>query len=210
MIPKRCFQIWIGQIPQNIQALCDGVREMNKDLEYKLYGNEVLDRYASDPYVKRLLSQDEEKAFVADRLRVLVLRDEGGWYVDADCLAVKPISSITTYDHTDFVTAFRNPRRPGVALHRGVALVDNTVFGSAKNGRMINKICSLYRPEAWLQNGHAMGVDGMLAHSDATVIWLNYRVFYGNEPTSETVFLHDAQNLSSWITRRPTLAAVMP
>jgi len=208
VIPNRIFQIWVGEIPDNIKALCDGFREMNKGWEYRLYGNEILDRYAADPYVRRIRSEDEKKAFLVDRLRVLLLRDEGGWYIDSDCEAVRPLSIIKTYDHTDFVTAFRNPRRPGVALHRQVALVDNTAFGTAKNGRMINKLCSLYRPEAWLQNGHAMGVDGMMANSDQDVAWLNYRVFYADVPTSETVLLHDAQNLSSWSNRRPTLAVV--
>lgn len=208
MISKSIFQIWLGTIPDKIRAMCDGVREMNRDMEYRLYGNEILERYGNDPYVRKMQSVDEKPAFIVDRLRAILLRDEGGWYVDSDCVAVHPLSSITTYEQTDFVTAFRNPRRPQVALFRGISLVDNTVFGTAKNGRIINKICSLYRPEAWKQTGNSMGADGMISHSDHTTIWLNYRYFYADVPTAETVVLHDAHNLKSWCDMRPTLAAV--
>jgi len=197
-------------MPDNLKRLCEGTKRINAGFDYKLHDPELLDRYAGDAYVRSMQLKGEPIAFIVDRLRLLLLRDEGGIYLDADAESTQSFSII---DHilndpkTDFVTGMRNPHRPGVALHRGVALIDNTVMLSAKNGRVINRLCSLYRPESLVHNGHSIGVEVMRC-LDHDVTLLNYKYFYSDVPSSETIALHDFQNLSSWCLRRPTLAAV--
>jgi len=210
MIPRSIAQIWIGELPSREAEYCRRMEVMNPDFKFTLHREDTLRRYSGDPYIKLLISRNEPMAFVVDRLRVLLLRDEGGIYLDCDCEPVKPLNSIRhVFENPmmDFMTGMRNPWRPGVALHRGVALIDNTVMASAKNGRVINRLCSLYRPESVVHNGHSHGVEVMRC-LDSDVVLLNYKYFYSDDVTSETVLLHDAQNLSSWSNRRPTLAAV--
>jgi len=210
MIPRAISQIWIGELPSREAEYCRRMEAMNPEFTYKLHREDTLRMYSGDPYIKLLISRNEPMAFVVDRLRVLLLRDEGGIYIDADAEPVKPLSVIKgIFDDPkiDFMTGMRNPWRPGVALHRGVALIDNTVMASAKNGRVVNRLCSLYRPESVVHNGHSHGVEVMRC-LDQSVVLLNYRYFYDDSEGSDTILLHDAQNLSSWSHRRPTLAAV--
>lgn len=210
MIPKILHEVYIGEIPAREAEFCQRMEALNPDFTYKLHRDELLEKHCRDPYVRQMISQNEPMAFVVDRLRVLLLREEGGIYVDADAEPVNPFSSI---DHilndpkVDFVTGLRNPWRPGVALHRQIPIVDNTIMLSAKNGRMVNRLCNLYTARSVIQTGHSHGIE-ILRTADETTVLLNYRFFYDDTKTSEAIILHDDRNLSSWITRRPTLAAV--
>lgn len=187
-----------------VESICEVMRVLNtkNGWSYTLHRDEILERYKDDPYVKKLQVEKENVAFVVDRLRVLLLRDEGGVYCDADCRAVRPFSVVggIAMAHWDFMYGARNPHRPGVALHRGIALVDNTVLGSAKNGRMINQLCDLYKPSnrQWLQNGVSIG-HAILGNEDWTTMGLNYRYFYADSVSTETIVLHDTMNFASWL-----------
>lgn len=202
MISPKISQIWIGPHTEESRGCTAAMQAMNHDMEYKLWGNEILDRFSTDPYVKKLQSEGENIAFICDRLRVLLLRDDGGIYVDADCRAIRPFSTLKclTMPHVDFVAGLRNPHRPGVALHRGVALLDNTVLASAPNGRMVNLLCDLYKPgnKQWLQNGVSMGHE-IMRNCDETTVILGHEHFYADKPTSKTIVLHDTMNFASWL-----------
>lgn len=203
MIPRILHQIWIGpqSMPANCVEWCAHTKGLNRGYQYHLHGNELLERYKADPYVRALVDRSEKWAFIADRLRVLVLRDEGGIYVDADAMPVRPfdtLSRILDNPRTDFVTGLRSPYRKMVALHRGVSLVDNTVMMSAKGGRMISRLSSLWKPGKEKQTGYDMGIE-VLTNADESTVLLNWRYFYAEESHAETIFLHDTVNLGSWI-----------
>ena len=89
-------------------------------MNLKFFGhNEIMGRYGQDPYVRRLYAMKESLAFIADRLRLLVLRDEGGFWVDSDVDFQRPLSlldKICARPEVDFVTGVRNPWRPHVAF----------------------------------------------------------------------------------------------
>lgn len=195
-------------MPQEIEDLCGKAERVVKSggWGYAFYRHdEIMARYGSDPYVRRLLAMKESLAFVVDRLRLLVLRDEGGFWVDSDCDFQRPLSQldkICARPEVDFVTGVRNPWRPHVALHRGVAMIDNTVMGSAKNGRMVNRMLAQYTAEHPKQTGHDCGIE-VLRSIDESVILLNYERFYINdEPqTPNTILLHDQSNRGSWSKR---------
>lgn len=201
-INRTIHQIWIGDkpIPADCKAWCSEWKSLHRGWEYHLWGNELFEKYADDPYVSFMNNSNEKLAFVSDRFRVLLLREFGGVYLDADCLPVRKLDTIAHIldrPDVDFVTGLRPPDRKFVALHRGISLVDNTVMLSAKNGRMINRICSLYTPESRKQNGYSMGLE-VIRHADHTTVLLNSRYFYGSSPTPETILLHDNHNLGSW------------
>lgn len=203
-VPRTIHQVWVGdEMPVGISANCDAMRKMNHDMAYTLHGNEVLERYRDDPYVRHLIGSGAKMAFVVDRIRVLLLREFGGIYVDCDARPIQPFSKLKFWDDpkVDFVAAMRDPYRPAVALHRGVSLVDNSVFASAKNGRIANRLCSLYNSKAPRRDGHDHGCE-VMANTAEDVVWLNFRYIYALQRYAETIILHDDANLGSWVDKK--------
>lgn len=176
------------------------MKKMNPDFDVRLYGNELLDRYADDPYVKLLISMQEPWAFVLDRIRCLLLRDEGGIWLDPDCQPVRPLSRLNhVWDgHFTFAHGFRSPYRKDVALHRGVTLLDDTFLASAKDSRVINRVLEAWSQQRPVVDGHGIGCQ-IMQYTDADVCALNYRYFYAVEAEPETLVLHDKGNLGSWV-----------
>lgn len=200
-IPRKLFQAWVGSqpIPDRERAWCERMKGMNPTWEHRLYGNELLERYKDDPYVKALITNQEKTAFLMDRLRVLLLRDEGGVWLDADCEPKKPLDTLPIWDllHVQFATGMRSPHRKEVALHRGVPIVDNTFLASAPNSHMVRRLLSLWTPQAPVVTGHRCGI-AIIEAADHTCALVNYRYFYAEQLFPESIVLHDSHNLGSW------------
>lgn len=203
-IEPTIHQIWVGDSapPEREMKFMEDTKRVNSDMAYHFHGNAILERYKSDPYIRYMMGGKVPWAFIVDRLRVLLLRDEGGIYIDCDAQPIKPLSSLKFWDreYVDFVCGFRDPWRPGVALHRGITLLDNTFLASAKNGRMANRLVNLYHSQAPKRDGHDIGVE-IMANCDETTVFTNFRYVYGMQTFPETVFLHDPHNLGSWTDR---------
>lgn len=202
MIPRILHQAWVGPkaIPEREKQWCAQMKALNPTWDVRFYGNELLETYKTDAYVQALQHLGRPWAFVTDRLRMLLLRDHGGVWLDPDCQPMRPLDTLKeVWDGpATFVAGFRSPDRPDVALHRGVTLLDNTFLASAPNSRMCQRILSLWRPQNVVVDGHAVGVEIMRnCHSD--VVLLNYRYFYATQNLPETICLHDAHNLASWV-----------
>jgi hypothetical protein len=174
---------------------------MNPTWEHKLFGNEILEKYGQDPYVRALIEAKEAWAFVTDRIRVLLLRDNGGVWLDPDCEPKKPLDTLPIWDaaHVQFAAGMRSPHRKDVALYRGVALVDNTFLASAANSTMIRRLDSLWVPSATVVTGHRCGI-AIMENVDYHVALVNHRYFYGEQLYPESIVLHDSTNLASWLT----------
>ncbi len=208
-IPRAIFQVWVGPkpLPDREAAWCAEMALMNPQWTHRLCGNELLTTYASDPYIQAMQARGMALAFITDRLRVLLLRDHGGVYLDADCQPVKPLDSLPIWDRADldFVAGLRSPHRNNVALHRAIPLVDDTFLASVKGGRIISRIASLWNPGRIVIDGHDIGCD-ILENCDASVILLNQRYIYAMEQFPETLVLHDKLNLGSWAKPKNFLA----
>lgn len=202
MIPRILHQGWIGPkpMPDRERAWCDQMGKMNPGWKHHVFGNEILERYGNDPYVKALIDLKKAWAFVCDRIRMLLLRDEGGVWLDPDCQPMRPLDTIKDIwdGHATFVAGFRSPDRPDVALHRGVTLLDNTFLASAKGSRMAERILSLWRPQNVIVDGHAVGVE-IFRNCYSDVVLLNHRYFYATQQLPESIVLHDSHNLASWV-----------
>lgn len=178
------------------------MRRMNPTWDYRFFGNEIMDRYGNDPYVKTMIDTGRPWAFVTDRIRVLLLKEHGGIWLDPDCQPIKPLDSINIWDGPQtFMAAFRSPDRPEVALHRGVSLLDNTFLASAPNSRMINRLMACWTPKTPVIDGHGVGVE-ILRSINSDCVMLNHRYFYSLQQYPETICLHDAHNLGSWTKQR--------
>lgn len=203
MIPHLVHQIWVGPkpIPLREAEWCKQMKAMNPDFVVRLYGNEILERYKNDPYVSELASRGEPWAFITDRLRCLLLRDEGGIWLDPDCQPIRPLNRLNhiwNAEHLTFVHSLRDPLRTNVHLHRGITLADNTFLASAPNGRMINRILEAWTPQSVVIDGHSTGV-AILKYIDYDVCCLNFRYFYDLQQTPDTICLHDGHNAASWV-----------
>lgn len=201
-IPRICHQAWVGPapIPEREKQWCAQMKQMNPTWDVRLYGNELLETYFDDIYIKALQAFEKPWAFVTDRLRMLLLRDHGGVWLDCDCQPIRPLDTLGLWDNpwTSFVAGFRSPDRPQVALHRNVSLIDNTFLASAPNSRMCQRILSLWRPTTVVIDGHAVGVE-IIRNCHSDVVLLNHRYFYSMHNLPETIVLHDNQNLESWV-----------
>lgn len=202
MIPRLITQIYIGPnaLSERDANWCLQMKRMNPTWTHRLLGNELLERYGNDPYVKRLLEMNASWAFVCDRLRILILAEEGGIYIDTDAQPIRPLDTLKFWDRstTEFVYGIRNPNRPGVALHRGVAAVDNTVLASAPQSRMVRRLLDCWTPKDVEIKGHRIGIT-ILTHADDTCVGLGYKAFYDMAPSPETILLHDPHNAGSWV-----------
>lgn len=200
-IPRKLFQMWVGPrpVPDRERAWCERMRGMNPTWTYHFYGNELLERYGQDPYVKKLIESTEPWAFIADRLRVLLLRDNGGVWLDPDCEPKRPLDTLPIWDaaHVQFAAGMRSPHRKDVALYRGVAMVDNTFLASIANGTMIRRLDALWKPEAAVVTGHRCGI-AIMENVDQNMVLVNHRYFYGEQVYPESIVLHDPHNLASW------------
>lgn len=170
---------------------------MNSAFRYRFHCDP--DEFKDDAYMQYLLASNSATAFLVDRMRLLCLQREGGVYVDADCVAVRPLSTLGVFDDekADFLFGMRSPDRLGVGVHGPVSLVDNTVLGSAQKGRLIARLIELYHPNGKLQNGATVGLHILRCMGPDTRVF-GFRYFYGEQRYPETVFDHDACNLASW------------
>lgn len=211
-VPRRLHQIFVGPsaLSERDAAWCLQTKQMNeKSWAYKLHGNELLERYASDPYIRHMLARGSKYAFVVDRLRMLLLNDEGGIYVDSDAQPIKPLDTLNFWDSdwVDFVYGRRDPYRPGVALHRGISFVDNTFLASAKQGKLVKKLLDLWTPNEIEVNGHMVGC-GILRHAGWDCLSLQPSIFYSMVPHPDALFLHDGQNAGSWVADKTPIPTV--
>lgn len=205
-IPRILHQGWIGDtpMPAREKSWCDKMRQMNPDWKHQVFGNEILERYGRDPYVAEMLNRGTAKAFIVDRIRCLLLRDEGGVWLDPDCQPIRPLKTLDAAwndPRIAFVHAYRSARRSNVALHRGITFIDNTFLASAKDSRLINRVLEIWTPSTPVNDGHAIGVQ-IVEYAEVDTLALNYRYFYALQAEPDTICLHDKHNLGSW-TKQP-------
>ena len=90
-IPKVIHQIWIGDrdMPDHCRRYVDKMKLLHQDWSVKLWGNEVFDLYSDDEFLNHWMTHPDpgghlKWAYISDRIRLLLLRDFGGIYVDVD------------------------------------------------------------------------------------------------------------------------------
>lgn len=126
MIPKVIHFVWLGGAPKPPVVLkcVESWRRMCPGWEIREWGDESLvgldNRYLREAVAHR------KWAFAADYLRLKILNDYGGFYLDSDLELLKPIDEFRKYD---FATGFID-RPPNVFLNM-------CFLGAAKgNGRI--------------------------------------------------------------------------
>src|SRR5665213_1522838 len=94
----RLFQYWDArEPPAEVAEWIEGFRTMNPDLKHRLY-----DRGSASWFIKKHLGEQERRAFdacavpamQADYFRLCAMVAKGGVWFDADCIAVRPLSTL--------------------------------------------------------------------------------------------------------------------
>ncbi|MDC0008777.1 glycosyltransferase [bacterium] len=200
-IPKKIHQVWIGfkSPPDWCIRFGEEMQAMHPDWEYKLWTHDDIFNhlYKDDVFLQNYLTEPEtyKWAFIADRVRLLLLRDFGGVYCDLDA---KPIRSFDVIldklqsNHTFF--AGMKPTQE----HN--TLIDCTVLGSVKNGRVINECLDRYETIYWAHGCKTFN-DQIIQTMDTDVALFGYEYFYNDQVTDNTIILHDVEEtrLFSWV-----------
>ena len=206
MIPRIIHQIWIGDqpLPEKYIYFIEKVKKINPNYEHKLWGNEVFNLYPDDPFLNRYRKDPKNYkwAYICDRLRLLILRDYGGIYVDIDAEPIKSFDYVLNQlseKHTYFAGV-----RPIGQDDNPMPLIDCTVIGSEPRSRMIDFLISLYVDVDWAWMGRGLS-DKMWAELGPDIALFDYKYFYDTEITDKTIVLHDTEDnrLWSWCDGRP-------
>ena len=198
-IPKIIHQLWLGdnEMPEHCKKFVEEMKEMNPDYEHHLWGNEVFEeKYKDDKYLQNYTKEPElyKWAFICDRIRLLLLRDHGGIYVDVDAKPVKSFNTVLdrlTPQHT-FVSGMKPSQENNT-------LIDCTVYIAATYSSMVNECLKTYNDIYWA-NGCRMFNDKIIEQMDTDVALISYEYFYDSKIGPKTVILHDIQDtrLLSW------------
>jgi tetratricopeptide (TPR) repeat protein len=106
LIPPRITQYWDDNIPPDVEALCDGWRDMHPDYRYVRFSKADARRYLQEMGPTGALAafdRAKEAAMKADLFRLAVLYHEGGYYIDADDRCLAPIPTIDPGDRSMIV-----------------------------------------------------------------------------------------------------------
>lgn len=133
MIPRIIHYVWVGGAPKPpvVKRCIESWRRFCPEWEIREWGDDMVERfgvqYAKEAYAKR------KWAFVADWLRLHVLHEYGGFYLDSDLELLKPIDG---FCDNDFVTGFID-RSPNVFLNM-------CFLGAAKGNGLIAEMLEEY------------------------------------------------------------------
>ncbi len=93
-IPKIIHYCWVGPRPRSekIISCIENFKVQNPDFEIKEW-NESNFKIESFPFTKKMYAE-KKWAFVADYIRLYVLKEHGGIYLDADMFLVQSLSPL--------------------------------------------------------------------------------------------------------------------
>jgi len=200
-IPKKIHQVWIGfkEAPDWCKRFGEEMQAMHPDWEYKLWTHDDIfnDLYKDDPFLQNYVKEPEvyKCAFIADRVRLLLLRDFGGIYCDLDAKPIRSFNEICAQlspQHTFF--AGMKPSQENNTL------IDCTIYGSTPNSRIILECLSVYDTIYWAHGCKTFN-NKIIEKMETDVALFGYEYFYDNKVTDKTIILHDVEEtrLFSWV-----------
>lgn len=185
-IPKIIHQIWIGNKENPCQDWTELMREMNPELTYILHGNELIDRYKDDVLLKIQLKRGAGYSSITNRLRLLLLRDEGGMYVDVDVEPLKPLLPIfIENENSDLVASMRT--QDGEQT-----FPDHDVLLSAPNGNGVGELLCV---EQSIFTGPLL-VEKLRGSRHVT--WAPSEYWYSHEPSEDSYLVSEGRRMKSW------------
>ncbi len=193
MIPPKIHQIWLGPRPKPLKWM-DTWQTNNPTMEYYLWSEEDIPKLRFDDRINYLLERSNY-AGASDIMRVEILEQHGGVYIDSDSICLKPIQH-APFMATEFFVGWDYPDRRNI---RPVT-VANGMIGSVPHhpilkdyiekhwllgARMLTKAIeghkvtilptSTFYPRNW--DGRVAPIDG---ESYAKQLWANTKGLYAS------------------------------
>ena len=194
-IPKKIHQIWIGPrvLPEKYVEMTADMEAMHPDWEYKLWSHDEIfnDLYANDIYLQAYIKEPEtfKWAFITDRIKLLLLRDFGGVYIDVDAKPVKSFDVVMD-KLEDKHTFFAGMKTFDVQS----SLIECAVYGAAPNSRLINLCLDFYQDTRWAHG--CMDFSNIIIHNlEDDALLLNSKYFYSFEESEQTIVLHEPEDI---------------
>lgn len=141
---KVIHQIWVGdkRIPEHVKDHMSKVKESHKDFTYHFWTDENLPELP--PNLKRIYHSYNEGAIKADLLRMYVVHEYGGIYMDADFVMIDGFHSdkMLNLDFDGFITYNHS---------YGTEALGNTIFGFKKGHPLIkNLLDNVNHEKQWI------------------------------------------------------------
>lgn len=198
MIPKIFHQIWISKtdkpLPDKCRPWVDSMRAMHPGWEYHLWGNELREIYAHDPFMRAAWERPScLEAHMADRLRLLLLRDHGGVYCDVDAEPIRPFDALlAAVGDAELVAGLYPPedRR---------AYCDVGTLMASRGSSVIHEILSALPDNETMVGGGGRIAGLILDRVDCRTRLLNWRYWFGCKPEAETLVVQVPHCLKSWV-----------
>lgn len=139
MIPKVIHYIWLGGHPKDrVSEICINTWKINlPDYEIKEWNEENLDidKIAEENVFFRECKKRKLWAFMSDYLRLMILKKEGGIYLDTD---VQVLKSFTPLLGEGAFLSYESSGNIGTGI-----------IGAERNNRLITKLLDFYNDEIW-------------------------------------------------------------
>lgn len=165
MIPKILHACWFGgkPIPEEAQKFIDTWKKYNPGYEIRIWNEQTFDitsnQYVNEAYLNRKF------AFVTDYVRLKVLYDYGGIYMDTDVEVLKPLDELLQY--------------PAFSGFEGPDRIPTGTMGAEKNNKWIKLLLDYYDDKHFvLEDGSLDLTTNVKTITDITVS--NYPIVLNN------------------------------
>jgi len=148
MIPKKLHYVWVGgaPLPQKVVDCIESWKRVCPDYEIVKWDEHNFDMNRS-PLLK-LAYEQKRWALIADVIRIFVLYDNGGIYMDTDVEVLKPFDDFLD---NKFFLGYEFKNSTGTA-----------VIGSVKGHPILKRICDLYGSTQSLEIAKTILIDVQL------------------------------------------------
>jgi hypothetical protein len=188
-IPRIIHQMWIGDspMPAHCSEWVDEMIAMNPSIEHRFHGNELFLRYGDDPLICKQRQMGAKWCYMADRFRLLLLRDEGGMYIDVDVMPLLALESLfIEFESSDFVCAHRT-------VGSKLSHPDIDVMMAKKGSRVVADLLTV---EQSIHTGKLL-LEAIMLNSGVT--WAPSHYWYGHH--GEGFLQSEGNHLLTWQTK---------
>lgn len=142
MIPKVIYNIWLGRqpIPENRRKYIDTWKKINPDYKVVTITEDDFD-INKCMYIKSALKY-KKWAFASDMLRLIVLYENGGFYLDTNNELLKPLGKLEHYKSV-------------WALENSDAINSGLIIGVQKGDKNLKNLIDIYQNMVYTP-GHDM------------------------------------------------------
>jgi inositol phosphorylceramide mannosyltransferase catalytic subunit len=193
VIPRIVHQIWLGRdpLPDEFKGYVKTWKQHHPKWEHRLWTEENLPSDTRRPYVHERIRHPAERS---DMLRLELLWQYGGLYVDTDFECLRPLDP--HIGDAEFFTAWLKPPAEGKS-----ARVNNAFMGAVPGHPLIDKALDELQPQEWFgfdKNASGALFFNRLVKDFPDILVLPAELIYPNSPETEASAVTIHHSARSW------------